>query len=134
MIIGEAEIKELYRLKKYAEENILSFDDLLDIKNGDRPPPGRVKEFGTVIPFEYYVVFTIEEQPQAGVFKKFRHLSVSVGDIVTKGVFPSPAAVKGIMGMLGFTTTNLEELYKVYIEQEIAVNVMELYETTNTDT
>ena len=121
MIIDDNVKRKMEKLAAYAEAHIFSMDDLLDMVNKEKPPPGLDPNFQVEIPVGYKVVYSIEDQP-AG---KVRHLSVSVD---AKGKLPSIPAVKEIMIMLGFTKeieqckVDLENLE----EDHSAVNVLEV--------
>jgi hypothetical protein len=117
LIIDQSVTKEVEKLVDYAEKHPFTFDNMLDIKNGEEPPPGDRPEFVIEIPVGYRVVFTIELQKY-----KVRHLSVSVsGDGL-----PNPMAVLGIMELFGFKNS-LKDCVKVWIENEHFINVVDFY-------
>lgn len=119
-LILNDEVKEnLHQLRDYAEKHPLSFNDLLDIYNRQKEPPGNTKGYFIYVPVGYKVVFSVEQQKE-----KIRHLSVGVG---RENKFPSPEAVNVIMEHLGFRNTLHSGNCKVWIEENIAVNVVELY-------
>lgn len=89
-------LSKIHRVMRYAEENIYSIDDLLDMKNGELPVPGDVPQRICTIPLEYRVVYSIEQHP--GTMAK--HISISVGK--EEGRFPSIEAVGHIMSLFGF--------------------------------
>ena len=65
MIVIDDNVKgSLSKLAEYANNNQYSFDDLLDIKNGDLKPPGDESQFCVEVPVGCKVVFTIEQQPR----------------------------------------------------------------------
>lgn len=105
----------------YAEHNVLSMDDLLDIHNKQGPAPGDMIGYVCFIPFGYNVVYSIEEQNPG----KMRHLSISVDE---DGKLPSPSAVEFIMQLFGFKK-DLKEC--IVIKQDCSptrecINVLEL--------
>lgn len=121
LIINDILIHKLQELKQYAEQHPLTMDDLLDIKNGDRPVPGDMKEFVCIISTGFKIVFTIEHQLNTHI----RHLSMSVK---TKGKLPNPHVVEKIINILGFKNKlydcmlNLEE----FRPGHHAINVLEI--------
>lgn len=120
LIIGETEKQKLAALKKHAEENVLTFDDVLDSYNKQKEPVGNSPEFRCVIPDDFTVVFSHELQPSGQI----RHLSVSCPG---EGRVPSIPAMKIIMHELGYKSP-LEECYIYLEEYEVrnnAVNVIE---------
>lgn len=117
LVIGNAEKEKLAVLRKYAEDHPYSASDMLDLMNGEIKAAGNQKEFQCEIPVGFKIVFTIEGQPPGPA----RHLSISVPE---KGRFPSPEACEWVMEMLGFK--NKFNGCRVWIEEEIAVNILEL--------
>lgn len=117
LLIDDKVKADLKELAEYAEKNVYSMDDLLDIMNGATDPPGLDKNFTRTIPYEYRVVFTIEDQVKG----KFRHLSISVGD---RTKLPNPHACEEIIKLLGFESEIYECLINVS-EEEGAINILE---------
>ena len=117
LIIDQSVTKEVEKLVEYAEKHPFTFDDMLDIKNGEESPAGDRPEYVLKIPVGYRVVFCIELQKY-----KVRHLSVSVDG---EGL-PNPAAVLGIMELFGFKNS-LGDCVSVWIENEKAINVVDFY-------
>jgi len=95
LILGDKEIAQLKSLSRYAIENPLSMDNMLDTINDPSNSPGIKPEYQVSIPSDFKVVFTIDEYPEYNV----RHLSVSRDK---KDILPSPEAVSMIMKELGF--------------------------------
>lgn len=95
LVINEEIIKEIKKLVEYAEANILTIDDLLDIQNGDKEIVGNLEQHMIHIPMGYKIVYSVEMQP-AG---KCRHLSMSVN---SKSGLPIPEAAKEIMQIIGY--------------------------------
>lgn len=91
-VIDDSTIQAFERLRAHAEINQLSMDDMLDIKNKQKAPPGDDPDH-TLEMLGYRVVFTHEWMP-AGIC---RHLSVTY-----KEGTPHPVVVKMILPMLGF--------------------------------
>lgn len=124
MVIGPKEIADLKGLAAYALANPRSIDDLLDQLNGENLGPGLRPEFTRIIPFGYKVVFTIE---QNNMGQYIRRMSISSP---TSGRAPTPAAVMGVMKILGFQN-ELEDC-RVMIEDlkdgQVAIQVAELLE------
>lgn len=125
LVIGPEEQEKLKALRENAENNVFSFDDLLDIKNG-APPPGDREGFSCVLPVDFKVVYTVEMMPRkdGSGFTKIRHMSMSVP---TPGRLPSVQACEMVMEELGFKNKIQSGECMVHVEQEIAVNVMEAY-------
>lgn len=124
LVIDNEVRKEIERVRKHAEKNVYTLDDLLDMKNGQLGPPGNDPNFTCHIPMGFKVVFSIEHQPGG----KMRHMSMSSGP----GRLPSQQAVEMVMHEFGFKAPTILDLYNVSIEEEIpgktyaAVNVLEL--------
>lgn len=97
LIIDDEAKEKIKKLIAYAEQHPYTMDDLLDIYNKQKEPPGDNKEFTIYLQVGFRVVFSIEEQNQ-GLFK---HLSVSV-DHKEKDTFPSIQAVRVIAKLMGF--------------------------------
>lgn len=118
--VGNEERQKLLELKKYAEEHVMSFDELIKIFAKIVSPAGDRPEHTLFIPEGFKVVFSIEEQKPG----KCRHLSVSVDK---EGKLPSVGHVTFLMNILGFQKPMcdciicLEEI----AENHHAVSVME---------
>ena len=80
LLIGDEERQILHALKENAERNVLSFDDMLDVKNGAEPPAGDRPGFMAVIPQDFTVVFSHENHPlkDGTGMAVVRHASFSV--------------------------------------------------------
>jgi hypothetical protein len=120
-LLIDNEVKaDLNRLVEYAETHPFSIDDLLDIQNGVLPPPGDNPERVCLIPFDYRIVYSIEQQLKGDV----RHLSMSVSG---ENKLPSIQAVETIMGFVGFKN-GLQDCMK-YLEDvsenHQAINILE---------
>lgn len=121
LILDDSVIDSIISLAKYAEENPVSMDELLDTVNKQAKPVGDFKEHTLELPFGNRIVYSIEDQPLG----KIRHLSMSKG---VKGKLPSVEAVRIIMKLLGFKN---EIEYDIIFIEEIpggrqAINVMEV--------
>lgn len=122
MLIVDSLLKEqIKELIEFAEENPLTMDDLLDIKNGAEPAPGDRKgySFGTSTGFK--IVYTIEKQVPGDC----RHLSVSVDK---DNAFPNPEAVQELMSLFGFKGKfkDCNVFLEKYAENRGAVNIVQL--------
>lgn len=117
LIIGQEEKLQLSTLRQFAEYHPYSMDDMLDVKNGELAAPGLVREYQRLIPFEFKVVFTVEEHVKG----KYRHLSVSIPG----GKYPSIEAVGILMEELGFVQKIGSSGIIVFMEEQQFINVME---------
>lgn len=111
--------EKLQRIRKFAEDNPISWKHLQKMAKGEIESVGNSHLFRAEIPIGYRVVFSIEQQP-AGLC---RHLFVSVE---SPNKLPHPAALSEVMKELGFDRPFQE--CKVWIEGEVAINVLELME------
>jgi hypothetical protein len=125
LVIGPDERLLLDTLRQHAEDNVLSFDDLLDIKNGQAMVVGNRKEHRCVVPDNFRIVYSVEEHPlkDGSGFAKLRHASISVPD---KGKLPNPHACEMIIMELGYKNRFLECM--VDIEEGRAVNIIEVFQ------
>lgn len=89
-------------VRQYALENTISLEHMLQINEGELPPPGDSPGFACKIKKGYRVVYTIEEQPGATV----RHISISVDKL---GSLPSVDAVGAIMEAFGMEKLSPED-------------------------
>lgn len=140
LIIGHEEKEKLAALKKHAEQNEMSMDDMLDLMSGAVSPAGDRPGFSCIIPTDFRVVFTVEAQPRG----RARHVSISVPE---ENKVPSPESCDLIMMHLGFKKSLLDMMKKglaakalgqdevwekatagfhVYIEKDKAINVIEI--------
>jgi hypothetical protein len=102
----------------YAEEHRFSARELLDLLGHPERAPGEKGEFGCAVPFGYYCVFTIDEQPAGWM----RNLSVG---LPSSTKWPHEKAVEMLAREFGFKTP-FEKWHK-YLEEDVrAVNVLEL--------
>ena len=90
--------------------------------NGQQEIVGDRKGFSCIIPHEYRVVFSIEEQFREGKPIKTRHASVSVS---TEGL-PNVAAVEAIISELGFGP--MHNCILSLEKESKAINVIEIIE------
>lgn len=95
LVIGNNEKERLKQVKEYAETHPFSVDDILDMMNRELGGAGTDPNHQCIIPFDYQVIFTVENQPHGTV----RHLSMSVPG---RGRFPNPHACQMVMDELGF--------------------------------
>jgi hypothetical protein len=80
---------------KYAEENVISEDDLLKMIKGELQPAGDDENRVVRIPVGYRVAFSLEQQPSG----RFRRISISVP---TTGKVPSVPAAQEIIKEFGY--------------------------------
>lgn len=115
LVIGQEERASLGKIKEFAESNVLSFDDLLDIKNNTEPNVGNRPNHWCIIPDNFRVVYSVEMHPNkdGSGFTKLRAMSMSVPN---EGKLPNPDACNMVMIELGFKGT-LEDCY-VRIEND----------------
>jgi hypothetical protein len=120
LLIDDSVKEAAAKVVQFAEQHVLSVDDLLDTVNGELPSVGDQEGYTCHIPVGYRAVFSIENQ---GTFH-VRHLSVSVD---RAGKLPHPDAVQEIMGLFGFTNKLRNCMVKVeYLEDAgQAINVWE---------
>lgn len=120
-ILGDQQLKQLERLRAFADENKIEVDEMLDIYNGQEPPVGDRKGFSCDIPVGYRVVFCVEHQKKGYA----RHLSVSLHSGGKKKT-PHPAAIMELMDKLGFVEKMNGNEVMVYLEdQNTVINVIE---------
>jgi hypothetical protein len=95
LLIDEITRKKIADVIRYAEENVYSMDDLLDMINGQLRPPGDDVFRVIVIPIGYRTVYSLEDQASG----MCRHISISVPN---SGKLPSIPAVQMIIKEFGF--------------------------------
>lgn len=110
LLFNNVALEKIQELKKFAEENPLSMDDLLDMVNEHLPCAGDTKDYSCFLNFGYKIVFTIEIHPMGEI----RHTSISAGNL-NDDLFPSVQAVKEIIILLGFE--NKLEKCKIQLEK-----------------
>jgi hypothetical protein len=100
LIVTAATLEAIDKVRSYAEENPISHDEMIKIREGTSKPPGDNPKFVVHIDMGYRVVFTVEHHP-----RKMRHISVSVdapGKLVPIASFAhisKPFGFKGERGM-----------------------------------
>ena len=121
LVIGPSEKEILKKLKENAEQNVFSFDDLLDMYNKRVPIVGEREGFTCTIPATFRIAYSIEEHPlkDGKGFKKLRHASISVPEI---GKLPNPEACNMIIEELGYK--NKLDGCVVHVEDR-AINIIE---------
>jgi hypothetical protein len=124
LLVIDSNIREkIAALVKYAEENPVSIDELLDTINKQAKPVGDFSQHTLNLPFGYRLVYSIEEQPKG----RIRHLSMSVNE---DEKLPNIEVVKEVLKIIGFKN----ELENCMIKLENispkrqAVNVLEIIE------
>lgn len=132
LIIGEAESKELQRLKALAESNPV--DMHLVIKE-IITPAGKKKHMAQMtaqtvkIPMGYFVTYSVENGHPMGTC---RHMSMSID---RPGRIPNEHAVWLAAEALGFWGGSLEACDHIYLEDipgGKAINVIQLFERPTT--
>lgn len=97
MIITDEVSTRIKEVVRYAEKHIFSMDDMLDIINKQREPPGNDPHHVVYIPIGIKVVFTMDKQ-NIGICK---HISISVD---RPGKLPNPLVVENILLEFGIET------------------------------
>lgn len=124
LIIGTEEHDDIRRVVEHAERNRIGWDELSllaqRLKEGDTTAVSDDPQTRCVLPVGYRVVFSIEEHRP----RWCRHLSISVDE---RGCLPGEFAVIEIARAFGFrgSLSDWREHGAVWLEQEIAVNVLE---------
>jgi len=108
---------DIKRVMDYAEKHERSIDQFF--------VPGDLKEFTCLIPIGYKVVFSIDVDSKGD---KFRHLSISLGD---GKKLPSIPVALSIAKEFGFLAENITDFYDINIENDFAVNMIELIKENN---
>src|SRR3954468_23505536 len=108
VVIDNATRERIKEMVDYAQKNILTINDLLDIKNGAKEPPGNKPEHCLIIPVNHRIVFSMEYQPKYGIIK---HISASVPN---PGEIPSRYALEMILTAFDFKNS----LFSSYVYLE----------------
>lgn len=95
LVLDSASLEKLAILKKHAEDNVFSMDDVMDMVNDKKTRIGDMKGFQIDIPVGFRVCYSMEYCPHL-----CRHLSISVD---APNGLPNVVAVEEIMKHLGFT-------------------------------
>lgn len=115
LIITEETQQKIFDLIEFAEESKIPLSEMKKIAAGILPPVGDFKTHSIEIPFNYRIVFSIEEHPGGW----FKHLSISVPG---RGNYPSVPSVEIIASQ--FDMPDLKQCY-VYAEEGVeAINVL----------
>lgn len=109
LIIDEKVKARIAEVMRHAEANIQSMDDLLDIHNKVKVPPGDVSNFVCNIPVGYRIVYTLEKRPDLND-KVYRHISISVD---RTGMLPSVVAAETIIKEFGFGELDSCSMFKL---------------------
>lgn len=122
LIITEIERANILRVREYALQHPVSYQELLLLMKGELAPVGDNPNHACRLPVGYRCVFSIEEQA-AG---KIRHLSVSVSEA---GKYPNEYSIDMIAHEFGFQHRLASRKWVGYVEEEAgAVNVLEFME------
>lgn len=93
-LVVDDKIKErIDAVVKFAELNVYSMDDLLDMMNEQKTIPGDIEGHVCHIPFGYRIVFSIENQ----VMGRVKHFTVSLEG----NKYPSVESVKLLLPLFG---------------------------------
>jgi hypothetical protein len=126
LLLDEEAQEKIARCRRYAEENRLSMERILQL-NDERKSPGEADpNYLCEVRFGYRICFTIEQQ-QVGWC---RHISISVD---TPGMFPNVFAVDLLLSEFGFRGSIQRGGVIKYLEAETAINVLELFDVIETD-
>ena len=101
IVIGKNEKEAIGKVLAHAHENIISFEEMKEIRDGEKPAVGNRSGFTCKLPGGHRCAFSIEHHPKADDSGTIpcRHLSVSVA---AKKKWPLPDDVEIIMREFGF--------------------------------
>ena len=121
VLFDQRVIERINKVVDYAHKHPLSMDDLLDIINKQRKPPGDFEEHRVLIPVGVLCVYS-EELQNPGTCK---HLSIAVD---TPGKLPSIEVAREILPLFGIHTELEKCQIKVheFTPGHSAVNIIEL--------
>ena len=121
LIFDTPTIQRIKQVVDYGHRHPLSMDDMLDIMNKARKPPGDFEEHVVYLSFGYKCVYS-EEQQNVGICK---HLSVS---LATPGRLPNPGVVEEILPLFDMHTPMHDCIIDIeeFAPGRSAVNVVEL--------
>lgn len=119
LVMGPDQREALKKVREYAEANPVTSERFQRIMHGEEPTVCEDPRFQAELPVGYRVAFSIEDQPKAG---KVRHLSMSVD---RRGKLPSLEVVLMVMEELGFRAKSFKEVSRAWVENNIAINVLE---------
>lgn len=108
LVIGENEKEALRRLKEYALQNVVQLETLLT-----RKPIGNNSNHVVVIPSDFRIVYSVEQQPAP--LRLCRHMSISVS---REGRAPIPQSINMVAEELEFRN-NAVDTYTRQTEAKI---------------
>lgn len=118
LIINPDVIKYAEKIKDYAIKHLMDVDTMKSVLLKKIPPVGDDPRHTFVIPNDYRVVYSVEEQVDAEIY---HHLSVSL--IGKEKVLPSVPAVEEIMKLFGMGGS-IKNCRSVWVENNNAVNIL----------
>jgi len=124
LFVDSAAEREVERVIKYAENNIVSYSMLEAMVAGQVSPVGDKRGHVCVIPREYRIVYSIEEQ----AIGLCRHLSVSLAQ---SKYIPDQDALNKIIKLFGFDG-EIEDCY-VWVEELRHVNAVNIVQPLKWD-
>lgn len=131
LFIDQSTKQKIEALKKFAEANVVTVNEMRAIVAGTMMPKGNFPGFSMIIPDGFRVVFTIEQHPQLdGSFVTMKHISISVASL-SGTTFANPAAVDEIISHFGFKTVIMKNEYhnaRIWKEKDQpAINIAEAH-------
>lgn len=118
LIIDPDVIKSVNKVKDYAIKHPMNVDEMKSVILNKASPVGDRPNHSVIIPKDFRVVYSVEEQIDA---EMYHHLSISL--INKEKSLPSIPAVEEIMNLFGMGT-NLKNCRKIWIENDVAVNIL----------
>lgn len=118
LIINSNVIKSVETVKDYATKNPMKVDELKSVLINRTSPVGDRPQHVIVIPNDFRVVYSIEEQVDA---EMYHHLSISL--INKEKSLPSVSAVEEIMNLFDMGK-NIKNCRKIWVENNNAVNIL----------
>lgn len=127
LVIDEATKERAKEIIRHAADNVYSIDDLYQIMDGNKKPPGDDSKYVMQIFNGFRVVFSFEEQYKMDQLVLCKHLSISLTDC---DALPSLEAAQEIMKLFDFQTNLNQEpgslMCHIYINEiEKAANIIE---------
>lgn len=124
-VVDDIALKNIDNLIKYALENPIYLDEMIDIAEERKSPIGNNPHFQVNIIKDINVIFSLEQHKDK---RFYRHLSISV-----RGKLPSPYIAEEIIQLFKFENP-LYDCYK-WIEEYSpnchAINIMEPFTNGN---
>lgn len=125
--MNEDSLKNIQQVKEYAENHVLSRNDLRDNLELMSDPVGDNPNHRCVIPNGYQAVYSLEDQP-CGIC---HHLSISIDE---PNKVPDLASVEMIMEKFGLDS-NIDNCSEIWFENDVriasgqmgtAINILQL--------